>query len=217
METYTKKPSINVVFQGLVGRMTGYWLPHKTGPYRTSINAITNGEEWYVKVKENHQFEMNGSRITNSKKKKKFVNPDNIENLDSKRDIAEKEIYAEVPIVIKITKEDFIYITKRENKKYYINNNINTIINKYKSNVNEYNCNLLNKILNNDYKRLDRQEINLESNTYNKLIRPILNAYNRHQKIMYIKNKNKNINAYNIYFHDNQIIITVWNGRRLNS
>ena len=52
-ELYTKVVDNNVQIQGLTGRMTGYWRAdieagHKTGPHRTSINAITEYEKTYL-------------------------------------------------------------------------------------------------------------------------------------------------------------------------
>ena len=51
-ERYTAKCDTSVQIQGLPGRMTGYWRDeiingHKTGPYRTSINAIKEYELFY--------------------------------------------------------------------------------------------------------------------------------------------------------------------------
>ena len=51
-ERYTLKCDTSVQIQGLPGRMTGYWRNeivngHKTGPYRTSINAIEEYEMFY--------------------------------------------------------------------------------------------------------------------------------------------------------------------------
>lgn len=78
-ERYTIKYNTNVQVQGLPGRMTGYWKQeilngHKTGPHRTSIDAIKEYEEFYknpfAKIKNN---------TTNSKKL--FVNPIHIQNL----------------------------------------------------------------------------------------------------------------------------------------
>ena len=52
-ELYTKVVDNNVQIQGLTGRMTGYWRSdieggHKTGPYRTSIDAIKQYEMTYL-------------------------------------------------------------------------------------------------------------------------------------------------------------------------
>ena len=52
-ELYTKVVDNNVQIQGLTGRMTGYWRSdieggHKTGPHRTSIDAIKQYEKIYL-------------------------------------------------------------------------------------------------------------------------------------------------------------------------
>ena len=52
-ELYTRIVDNSVQIQGLPGRMTGYWRAdieggHKTGPHRTSINAIEEYEKTYL-------------------------------------------------------------------------------------------------------------------------------------------------------------------------
>jgi hypothetical protein len=52
-ELYTKTVDNNVQIQGLPGRMSGYWREiiesgHKTGPYRTSIDAVIEYENAYI-------------------------------------------------------------------------------------------------------------------------------------------------------------------------
>jgi hypothetical protein len=52
-ELYTTIVDNNVQIQGLTGRMTGYWRAHiegghKTGPHRTSVNAIEEYEKTYL-------------------------------------------------------------------------------------------------------------------------------------------------------------------------
>ena len=80
-EKYVKKPDTNVQVQGLPGRMTGYWKDaivkgHKTGPHRTSINAIEQYEEFYKNpLAHNIKYTTNGS-------KKLLTNPKNIKHLD---------------------------------------------------------------------------------------------------------------------------------------
>ncbi|NDB85084.1 MAG: hypothetical protein EB127_20640, partial [Alphaproteobacteria bacterium] len=69
-ELYTKIVDNNVQIQGLVGRMTGYWRDdieggHKTGPYRTSINAIKEYEKTYE-----DPFGVNSYQTAGFKKKK---------------------------------------------------------------------------------------------------------------------------------------------------
>jgi hypothetical protein len=84
-ERYSKKVDTSVQVQGLPGRMTGYWKDdiinknHKTGPYRTSINAIKQYEDFYKNPNNNHKYNTNGS-------KKTFISPKNIINLDYQQD-----------------------------------------------------------------------------------------------------------------------------------
>jgi hypothetical protein len=69
-ELYTKIVDNNVQIQGLTGRMTGYWREiieagHKTGPHRTSINAIKEYEKTYE-----NPFGLNSYQTSGFKKRK---------------------------------------------------------------------------------------------------------------------------------------------------
>jgi hypothetical protein len=75
-ELYTKVVDNNVQIQGLTGRMTGYWREdieggHKTGPHRTSINAIEEYEKTYL-----DPFGTNSYQTAGFKKKKGKVSAD---------------------------------------------------------------------------------------------------------------------------------------------
>jgi hypothetical protein len=75
-ELYTKEVDNNVQIQGLTGRMTGYWRSdieggHKTGPHRTSIEAIKQYEAIYL-----DPFGANSYRTAGFKKKKGKVSQD---------------------------------------------------------------------------------------------------------------------------------------------
>jgi hypothetical protein len=79
-ERYVKKYDTNVQVQGLPGRLSGYWKQdilngHKTGPHRTSINAINEYEEFYKNPFDTIKYNTTGS-------KNLFVNPKNIQNLE---------------------------------------------------------------------------------------------------------------------------------------
>ena len=79
-ERYVKKYDTNVQVQGLPGRMSGYWKQvilngHKTGPHRTSIAAINEYEEFYKNPFGRIKYSTSG-------KKKLFVNPLHIVNLE---------------------------------------------------------------------------------------------------------------------------------------
>lgn len=84
-EKYVKKYDTNVQVQGLPGRMTGYWKQeilngHKTGPHRTSIDAINEYEEFYKNPLGEMKYSTSGS-------KKLLTDPKNIQNLEIEKQV----------------------------------------------------------------------------------------------------------------------------------
>jgi hypothetical protein len=117
-ERYVKKYDTNVQVQGLPGRMTGYWKReildgHKTGPHRTSIDAINEYEEFYKKPFGKIKYSTTGS-------KKLFVNPKHIQNLETTIQIDTTS--KRVPIIIcGLNETDIIFTTtKRKEKIEYV-------------------------------------------------------------------------------------------------
>lgn len=88
-EFYTKKVDNNVQIQALPGRMSGYWRDaieagHKTGPYRTSVQAVRQYEEVYNNPFGRNSYQTVGFNKKNGKitgSTSVFVSPQNIENL----------------------------------------------------------------------------------------------------------------------------------------
>ena len=77
-ERHTKNVDTNVQIQGLPGRMTGYWKDyidsgHKTGPYRTSIEAVHQYENFFNDPNSDLPYKTNG-------KKDIFLDPKHIGN-----------------------------------------------------------------------------------------------------------------------------------------
>jgi hypothetical protein len=77
-ERYVKKFDTNVQVQGLPGRMTGYWKDvvmggHKTGPYRTSIEAIAQYEAFYSDPSGETKYSTNSTKDL-------FMNPKHVAN-----------------------------------------------------------------------------------------------------------------------------------------
>ena len=112
-ERFVKEYDTNVQVQGLPGRMTGYWKDKimqgfKTGPHRTSIDAIKEYEEFYKNPLEKKRYNTSGSS------KNTFVNPKHIKNLhivsaaasasDSKVDIKTYRCYPSKETVVKVCK-----------------------------------------------------------------------------------------------------------------
>lgn len=132
-ELHTKKPDYNVQVQGLTGRMTGYWRDtiesgHKTGPYRTSIEAIHQYETIYNDPFGLNSYQTAGFKKANGKVSSipTFMTPKNIKNLnavelplveDEKVDINLYRIYDKedtVKSVCKILNYDYRYVVDNE-------------------------------------------------------------------------------------------------------
>ena len=65
MDRWTNKPDYNVLNQGIVRRMTGFWKPllvagHKPGKYRTSIASVLEYEKVYENPYSDHNYIANG-------------------------------------------------------------------------------------------------------------------------------------------------------------
>ena len=120
-ERCVNKYDTNVQVQGLPGRMSGYWKEdilngHKTGPYRTSINAINEYEEFYK-----NPF----SKIKYSTANKKlFVNPKCIQNLEVINNEDMVNTNKRVPVIVNgLNKTDIIFnkIKKEEKIEFILN------------------------------------------------------------------------------------------------
>ena len=116
-ERYVKKYDTNVQVQGLPGRMSGYWKQellngHKTGPHRTSIDAINEYEEFYKNPLGEMKYSTSGS-------KKLLTDPKNIQNLETINQIDTTNKC--IPIIIHVNETDIIFTTnKRKEKIEYV-------------------------------------------------------------------------------------------------
>lgn len=68
MDRWTNKPDYNVLNQGLVRRMTGFWKKiiedgHKMGIYRTNIASVLEYEKAYADPRGDHKYVANGYSI----------------------------------------------------------------------------------------------------------------------------------------------------------
>ena len=115
-ERYVKKYDTNVQVQGITGRLTGYWKQdilngHKTGPHRTSIDAINEYEEFYKNPFGTNKYSTTGS-------KKLFVNPKHIKNLEVINQIVIETTNKRVPIIIDgLNESDIIFTTNKRKEK----------------------------------------------------------------------------------------------------
>jgi hypothetical protein len=117
-ERYAIKYDTNVQVQGFPGRMSGFWRAdieggHKTGPHRTSIDAIREYEAFYENPMGDIQYSTNGSKPL-------FMNPRNIQNLGHihMEEGANLNEYKRVPVIIDgIDENDIIFTTKKRSEK----------------------------------------------------------------------------------------------------
>lgn len=128
-ERCVKKYDTNVQVQGLPGRLTGYWKDdiingHKTGPHRTSKDAIIEYEEFYKNPFGKVKYSTTGKKI--------FVNPRNIKNLEAsnqceiKVDENKYRIYDNEKIVKDVCKIlGYYYRTTKPNSKGFKETSLN--------------------------------------------------------------------------------------------
>ena len=199
-ELYTKKVDNNVQIQGLTGRMTGYWRDeiesgHKTGPHRTSIKAIDEYEKTYL-----DPFGLNSYQTAGFKKKNGAVSATstmlsakNIQNLDAIELPVVRQKGSTPITMIKITDDEI----ERFDTKYILD-----IIKKYENNV---------------YQKYKSYEIHCwkidtqtkaEKYGLNSMTKP--NAWSSETNI---RDKSKNVLM--VYLHENNLIISPWNGTEL--
>jgi hypothetical protein len=125
-EFYTKKVDNNVQIQALPGRMSGYWREiieagHKTGPYRTSVQAVQQYEAVYNNPFGENSYQSVGFHKKNGKvtlSTPVFVSPINITGLE-KQQKNEEHDKRNVPIVLPLalTEIDAIHGQKTSKKR----------------------------------------------------------------------------------------------------
>jgi hypothetical protein len=190
----------NVQIQGLTGRMTGYWRAdieggHKTGPHRTSIKAIQEYEKTYE-----DPFGINSYKTAGFIKNKgkvsaatTMLSSKNIENLEAV-DLPVVRQKGSTPIVI-------IHITDEEKSKFNDTSAMLTILRKY------------NETTYNIYKNYHTCCWKID--TPAKCSKYGLNSMK--QKDAYSSTTNitdKTENVLMMYLHENELIISAWNGEQ---
>jgi hypothetical protein len=136
-EKYAESGDTNVQVQGLPGRMTGYWKSdiiagHKTGPYRTSIEAIYQYENFYENPLDT-EIEYKSSYLS----KKTFLHKHNILNLLPTDPIQESK--KRIPVIVDFINEDIFKLKTRISKIKYVKDEL-ADKEEYKSLLNFINC-----------------------------------------------------------------------------
>jgi arsenate reductase-like glutaredoxin family protein len=158
-ERYTTSCDTNVQVQGLPGRMSGYWRNeiengHITGPYRTSVDAIEQYENFYESP-----FDTCLHYDTSYQSKNTFLKVGNMKNIKRTRQFG-------TPLIIPITDNRIIDVKTEVVKLRYIKemlqkiNNVATFINNENTKFMKLNIPKTDT----DYKELVSNMIDAESN-----------------------------------------------------
>ena len=118
-EKFTMKYDTSVQIQGLPGRMTGYWREeiekgHKTGPYRTSLSAMNEYEEFY-------KSPTNESIVYKTHKTDTFVSSHYIKNLENSN---HQQKLNRIPVILHCLNHDVIKLKKKGEIVDYVKKNI---------------------------------------------------------------------------------------------
>ena len=217
-ELWTKTIDNNVQIQGLPGRMSGYWRDvieggHKTGPHRTSINAIEEYENAYENPFGANDYQCAGFK---KKKGKVFAKPTmlaakNIPNLNPVNFPVVEDNFdpcASIPIVIDISENIFKTIKQVGNTW-----DIDTI----HSIIRDSNIDIFNEIKNMDKIQVSQPE---SDKSYEKYITDFIKKSEQKIKYKILQPKQKDEtfkkDSYQIYLDNRNynIIISIYYGSK---
>jgi hypothetical protein len=210
-EFYTNIVDNSVQIQGLPGRMTGYWRAdieggHKTGPYRTSINAIEEYEKTYI-----DPFGTNSYQTAGFKKKKGKVSAEptmlsskHIQHLEAVDLPVNPRDPASIPIVIPVSPEDFNRIDKKGTRW-----NIELILEIVKT----YSKDTYDKIKTMENKQVVQPETD---KSYNKLVTAFVRASETNRKYTWTIGEIKQEDTYQVYLDNrsHRIIVSIYYGSK---
>jgi len=218
-ELYTKIVDNNVQIQGLTGRMTGYWridiqAGHKTGPHRTSTNAIKEYEKTYL-----DPFGSNSYQTAGFKKRKGKVYADptmlsskNIKHLEAVDlpVVEDKTDPTTIPIILTITPTEYNSI-KRKGKEWDYST-IYPIIQKYHPDITP-----ILEVIEKSGGKDQIVEPSVEASTYSVYITDFVNASlnkKHHRHVGNIKDKTKD--TFQIYLDKvgHRLIVSIYYGSK---
>lgn len=221
-ELYTKIVDNNVQIQGLPGRMTGYWKSyiengHKTGPYRTSIDAIKEYEITYNNPYGLNSYQSNGFKKVKGKviAKPTMISPKNISGLVAV-DLPVVEDTTDpktIPIVIKVSEQEYSTFKKVENT--WDDTSIFNIITKYNSHI----VDEIQRIKNTaGWERDQIVEPDINAKTYTVYITNFSKAAVDKKRHYHVGNcKNKYIDRFQMYLDktEKRVIISIYYGSKV--
>ena len=219
-ELHTKVVDNNVQVQGLVGRMTGYWKHtitngHKTGPYRTSIEAIREYERTFNDPFGPNSYQTSGFKKKNGSLVKKHPTMLSTKNVDNLEGGEFPNIHApkSIPIVVNLRSNEYTRITR--NRKIW---DIDSIYNVLKL----YDPNLVDELMRIDNLGGKDQVVQPTSDnkaTYDKYITEFVEAAHKKQAHTTVGNKRGVIreDTFQIFLDkkDKRVIVSLYYGSKL--
>jgi hypothetical protein len=218
-ELYTETVDNNVQIQGLVGRMTGYWREiiesgHKTGPYRTSIQAVEEYENTYndpfgLNSYQTNGFKKDNGRVSSQQKTLLTAELVNLQNPKPTPRVRDPKEPKNVPIVFKTTPEEYRSIKKSGGSWDY--ETIRPLIQKYSPDT----LPQIDQIYQNGGKDLITEPDS--PTTYHDLIQRFVNANDSDEVCYHTGNiTDERIDKFSIYLDkkDQRLIVSIYNGSR---
>ena len=220
-ELWTKKVDNNVQIQGFPGRMSGYWADvisagHKTGPYRTSIQAV---EEYELAF--NDPFgdaTYSGGGITKTTehnvaiKTESLLSATNIEGID--KEITIKTTNKTVPIVVQVTAEEYARIKRIGGTKEW---DVNSILEIIKDKIAPELIDKMNRIIADGGKDQIVEQKDITKDTYAEYIDKSVAAANDnkpHWRTGNIKDKDRDLLQIYLDWCNHRIIVCIYMGTK---
>jgi len=219
-ELWTKKVDNNVQIQGFPGRMSGYWADnikagHKTGPYRTSCQAVKEYELAFNDPFGDAAYSGGGITKTNERdiaiKTESLVSANNIEGIEKQPDI-DTDNPKTVPIVVQVTAEEYARIKRIGGTKEW---DVASIIEVIKDKVPTELIHKMNRIIADGGKDQIVEQKDTTTATYAEYIDKSVNAANDnkpHWRTGNIKDKERDLLQIYLDWCNHRIIVCIYRG-----
>jgi hypothetical protein len=221
-ELWTKKVDNNVQIQGFPGRMSGYWADviaagHKTGPYRTSCQAVEEYELAFNDPFGDAAYSGGGITKTNERdiaiKTESLVSANNIEGIEKQPD-TEIDNPKTVPIVVQVTAEEYARIKRIGGTKEW---DVASIMEIIKDKVPTELIHKMNRIIADGGKDQIVEQKDTTTATYAEYIDKSVNAANDnkpHWRTGNIKDKERDLLQIYLDWCNHRIIVCIYNGKK---
>jgi hypothetical protein len=220
-ELWTKKVDNNVQIQGFPGRMSGYWADdihagHKTGPYRTSCQAVDEYEQSFNDPFGDAAYSGGGiiktAEHTVAIKTDSLVSPSNIEGIDTHATTTTTTTHKTVPIVVQVTAEEYARIKRIGGTKEW---DVTSIIEVIKDKIAPELIHTINRIIDDGGKDQIVEQKDTTTATYAEYIDKSVNAANDnkpHWRTGNIKDKDRDLLQIYLDWCNHRIIVCIYRG-----